>query len=598
MKFASHNRMTSKNTGSTSFSQAALFFVALFALSCSHTGATETSDVSIGEFEVDWTPPPQSVVDAVMPPMEHTTDLPTPEPPKVTESRFDVHVNEAPGAAFFLSLVENTPYSVVLHPEIGGEISLALKDATLNEVLSTVQDVYGYEIERNGNRIYVMPAGLRTQVFELNYLNLDRRGQSQTWVSSGQITDKVSGGESGGSETSGKSSFSSGSSIATINGSDIWKELVQSVRSIIGTGEGRSVVTNPNAGMVVVRGMPWELREVGSYLDMMEKSLNRQVIIEARILEVTLSDKYQAGVNWSQLIDKDGFETTISQTGGGTTFDGGTSSNAGNTGNLHPSATSEAAAAILDTVSATSFGGVFGVAIQASHFTALIELLKNQGEVRTLSNPRISTMNNQKAIIKVGQDEFFVTDVSTTTVTGGAGSTSSPNITLTPFFSGIALDVTPQISGDDRVVLHIHPSVSLVTDQTKTVKLNGETQELPLALSTIRESDSIVRARSGQVVVIGGLMQDGSSELDSKTPLLGDIPFLGKLFQHERDINRKSELVILLRPIVVGADTWGDYTDSVTDSIDSISLKSRSKGSASSFRTSAPYATPASIEGR
>ncbi len=446
-----------------------------------------------------------------------------------------------------------------------------------------------------------MPAGLRTQIFELNYLNLNRRGQSQTWVSSGQIADKVAGGSSGtrssnnisGSNRSPK--FNSGSSIATSNSSDIWGELVQSVASIIGHGEGRSVVTNPNAGLLVVRAMPWELRDVGKYLRKTEESLHRQVILEARILEVTLSDAYQAGINWSQLLDKDGFETTISQTGGGTVFDSGVSDNAGNSGNLHPSASNSAAAAILDTVAASSFGGVFGVAIQASHFTALIELLKNQGEVRTLSNPRISTLNNQKAIIKVGQDEFFVTEVSTTTVTGGAGSTSSPNITLTPFFSGIALDVTPQISRNNTVILHIHPSVSLVTDQTKTVTLNGEEQTLPLALSTIRESDSIVRARSGQVIVIGGLMQDLSSELDSKTPILGDIPFLGKLFQHERDVSRKSELVILLRPIVVGADTWEDYTESVTRSIDSLSPDSERRSSAADFGLSAPYSSPAGI---
>lgn len=263
---------------------------------------------------------------------------------------------------------------------------------------------------------------------------------------------------------------------------------------------------------------------------------------------------------------------------------------------MHPSASSDAAAAILDTVSASAFGGIFGIAVQASHFTALIELLKRQGDVRTLSNPRISTVNNQKAIIKVGQDEFFVTEVSTTTVTGGAGSTSSPNITLTPFFSGIALDVTPQISRDNQIILHIHPSVSQVNDQEKRVTLNGSVQVLPLALSTIRESDSIVRAQSGQVVVIGGLMQDRKSELDARTPILGDIPLLGKLFQQEKDDTTKSELVILLRPIVVGADTWGEYTRSVSDSIDNLSLDSDSRSTASGFESSDPYSVPAEIE--
>ncbi len=570
-------------------------------LACSHLEGAELPPVAAGE-DAEVRPLPATVTAAILPPVDQSSDVPVEVPTTATESRFDVHVNEAPGAAFFLSLVKNTPYSVVLHPGIGGEITLALNNATLGEVLKTVQDVYGYEVRRKGSQIYVMPAGMRTKVFELNYLNLERRGRSQTWVSSGQITDKLSGNSSSGdssqgdSDSGGTQKLHSGSSIATSNSSDIWSELVQSVASIIGNGEGRSVVTNPNAGLIVVRAMPWELREVGEYLAKIEESLNRQVILEARILEVTLSDAYQAGINWSQLIDKDGFETTISQTGGGTTFDTGLSDNAGNTGNLHPSAGSAEAAAILDTVAASSFGGIFGVAIQASHFTALIELLKNQGEVRTLSNPRISTVNNQKAIIKVGQDEFFVTEVSTTTVTGGAGSTSSPNITLTPFFSGIALDVTPQVSRDDSIILHIHPSVSQVSDQTKSVTLNDEEQKLPLALSTIRESDSIVRARSGQVVVIGGLMQDRSSELDSKTPILGSIPLLGKLFQHEQDVSRKSELVILLRPIVVGADTWAGYAETVTRSIDSLSPSSEGRSSAASFGKSTPYSLPADIK--
>ncbi len=577
---------------------AAMALALLATLSCHGATSGKLPPVAAGEQVEVRPPPPATVTEAILPPIDRTAEVPKSAPPVEEESRFDVQVKEAPGAAFFLSLVEDTPYSVVLHPEISGEITLSLSDATLSDVLDTVRDVYGYDIQRDGDRIYVMPPGLRTEVFELNYLNLERKGQSQTWISSGQISDKVSdSGSDSGSADSGESvTFTAGSSIATANDSDVWSELVRSVASIISNGDGRSVVTNPNAGLLVVRAMPWELRDVERYLKQIEDSLNRQVILEARILEVTLSDGYQAGINWSQLVDKDGVETTFSQVGGGTVFDTGVSENAGNTGNLHPDTAPDLAAGILDTVDASAFGGVFSIAVQASHFTALIELLKSQGEVRTLSNPRISTVNNQKAIIKVGQDEFFVTEVSTTTVTGGSGTTTSPNITLTPFFSGIALDVTPQISRDNTVILHIHPSVSQVTDQQKTIRINSDEQELPLALSTIRESDSIVRARSGQVVVIGGLMQDNSSELDARTPILGDIPLLGKLFQHEQDVSRKSELVILLRPIVVGSQTWGDYTEAITQSVDSISRDDNERSSASSFIKRSPHPTPAQIE--
>ncbi|MCH7867432.1 MAG: pilus (MSHA type) biogenesis protein MshL [Myxococcales bacterium] len=602
MNFGSGSARWTSGIAGVALGRLGTALLATLMLSCQTMSASDAPSVDAGEQTEAPPAPPATVAAAILPPVNHNTHSLVDVLTTDTESRFDIHVNGAPGASFFLSLVENTSYSVVLHPDITGEITLSLSDATLTEVLAAVRNVYGYDIQRDGQRIYVMPAGLRTEIFELNYLNLERRGQSQTWVSSGQISDKIEGGNSdfgSGGGTSGSNAsprFNSGSSISTSNGSNIWRELIQSVSSIIGNGEGRSVVTNPNAGLIVVRAMPRELRDVGNYLSRVEESLNRQVIIEARILEVTLSDAYQAGINWSQLVDKDGFETTISQTGGGTTFDTGVSDNAGNTGNLHPSAATLAAAGILDTVAASSFGGIFSVAIQASHFTALIELLENQGEVRTLSNPRISTMNNQKAIIKVGQDEFFVTDVSTTTVTGGAGSTSSPNITLTPFFSGIALDVTPQISRDNTVVLHIHPSVSQVTDQTKTITLNDEVQVLPLALSTIRESDSIVRAHSGQVVVIGGLMQDLRSERDSKVPFLGNIPILGRLFKQEKNISRKSELVILLRPIVVGAETWGDYAGSITRSIDSLSRDPSNRSGTVGFDPRPPYSSPAEFK--
>jgi MSHA biogenesis protein MshL len=171
-----------------------------------------------------------------------------------------------------------------------------------------------------------------------------------------------------------------------------------------------------------------------------------------------------------------------------------------------------------------------------------------------LSSPRVATLNNQKAVIKAGTDEFFVTDVSSNTVTGTAATTSR-DVTLTPFFSGIALDVTPQISANGEVILHIHPTVSEVTDQTKALTVSGETDELPLAFSEIRESDSVVRARSGQIIAIGGLMRNASRQLDQSVPWLGRVPGLKRVFGSSREVETKTELVILLRPIVVDDDS-------------------------------------------
>jgi len=201
------------------------------------------------------------------------------------------------------------------------------------------------------------------------------------------------------------------------------------------------------------------------------------------------------------------------------------------------------------------------MAFDIGDFNSFIELLEVQGETRVLSSPRVSTLNNQKAVIKAGSDEFFVTDISSDTVTGTASATSR-DITLTPFFSGIALDVTPQISADGTIILHIHPTVSEVTDQQKVVTISGETDTLPLAFSEIRESDSIVRAKSGQIIVIGGLMRRTSRTDVFGMPVLRHIPGIGKLFQSTREIETKTELVILLRPVVVDDNSvWTQMTD-------------------------------------
>ena len=203
----------------------------------------------------------------------------------------------------------------------------------------------------------------------------------------------------------------------------------------------------------------------------------------------------------------------------------------------------------------SAIGGTTSIGFENSDFSGVIDLLKTQGNVQVLSSPRITATNNQKAVIKVGEDEYFVTDVSSTTTTG-TSTTVTPEVDLTPFFSGIALDVTPQINQDGEVILHVHPSVTLTDEQVKTIRISDEDIVLPLAQSSVRESDTIIRARSGEIVVIGGLIETRKIDLESKTPLLGDIPFLGEAFKSKSQTTRKSELVIMLKPTVIGQETW------------------------------------------
>jgi MSHA biogenesis protein MshL len=484
--------------------------------------------------------PPSEVSEALLPPVQ--VQLPGIKPGAQIEQRFDVKVRHARARDFFLSLVDNTPYNMIVHHDVSGYISLDLKNVTVPEVLDVVRSVNGYDYKIKGANIQVFPNTMHTRIYQVNYLAMQRTGQSVITSKTGQITMSDSAGNGNQSNGNGTSSSNS-SSISTKTDADFWKELKSSLETLIGTDNGRRVIVNQQTGIVMVRAMPSELSVVEEYLDNSQAIAQRQVILEARILEVILADGFQSGINWASLQD----DSITALTGGGSIFNGsGYSSLSGSNGLLN---INNAGTAINN--SADAFGGVFSFALSTPDFSAFIELLKNQGDVQVLSSPRVSTVNNQKAVIKVGSDEFYVTSLDTDTTTTAGTGTTNLSVELDPFFSGVALDVTPQISADGNIVLHIHPAVSEVSEQTKTVATTLGTLTLPLAASNIRESDTIIRAANGQVVVIGGLMQNASQDETSSVPLLGDIPLLGALFRHTKKSTRKSELVILLKPTVV-----------------------------------------------
>ncbi len=493
-------------------------------------------------------PPPAVLPDEVQRELASNSLLAGFTPAKRAERRFDVSAHDVDAKVFFPSLVQGTPLSVAVHPDVSGTISLSLKGVTLNEALQVVEDIYGYEVSRESRILRIYPAGMRTETFSLNYLYMERQGLSLTSVNSGRISDNNdSSSGSNNSNSSGNSNNSSNSSnsgsnsnsesseqtngtfIRSTTKSDFWGELKETLVSIVGdSGGGRQVVVTPQAGLVTIRAYPNEIRQVRNFIKTAESHLQRQVILEAKVLEVTLSDGYQQGIHWESVLGHAG-STDI-------TF--GTSPSTG----------------LSDKITSV-LGGVTSLQLKGSDFSTMISLLDTQGDVDVLSSPRVTASNNQKAVIKVGTDEYFVTDVSSTTVAGTTPVTT-PEVELTPFFSGIALDVTPQIDAEGNVLLHIHPSVIDIKEQTKTIKISDSTLELPLAQSEIRESDTVIKAASGDVVVIGGLMKSENVELVSKVPLLGDIPYLGEAFTNRANSTVKTELVILLKPVVVGADTW------------------------------------------
>lgn len=519
---------------------------------------------------------PPEVSAALMPPLNiEFTGIPQ----APIERRFDITVDRVNARTFFMSLAKDTPYNMIAHPEIKGKISLSMKNVTINEVMETVRNVYGYEFNRNKTGYEVLPAKLRSKIFTIDYLNVKRSGLSNVRVSSGQVQtsqknrsgSRKNRGKSGeNNNSSGKNSVVSGSQVSTRSESSFWTELTAALQAIIGSEEGRNVIVNAQSGIVVIRAMPAELRAVSTYLKKTQSIIERQVILEAKILEVELSDGFQSGINWSALgKGNNGDRVIAGQFGGSSIFTTGVSNLQGQSDALNP-----ANPGGLRSDIASAFGGMFAMSLDIGNFTGFLEFLETQGDVHVLSSPRVSTVNNQKAVIKVGTDEFFVTDVDTNNNTslGGTGANQSVNVELTPFFSGVALDVIPQISEDNMVTLHIHPSVSEVTERVKQISLSSTSQlSVPLALSMIRESDSIVRARSGQVVVIGGLMQNQTKDKISSVPLLGDLPLIGGLFRHTQKITRKSELVILLRPIVVNNDdVWANEVQKTTEYFDKL----------------------------
>ena len=524
---------------------------------------TEAAAVVIPDAES----PPDEILDQLVPGSSNA--VPGMEQDLKFENAFDISVSKAPARLFFMSLVKETNINMVVHPSVEGEISLDLKNVTVAEVMQLTREVYGYEFKQNDTGYIVLPARIQSKIFPVNYLNVSRAGESLMTVSSGQIEGSNNQGSNDSDNSSANSSLNS-SSISTSSVADFWAELRATLVSIVGDGQGRSVVVDRHAGLVIVRAMPGELRDVEDYLNNAQDNLQRQVILEAKVIEVDLNDGFQSGIDWAAISSSRDLAI----------------GNSGVVRGVGSVLADEAGAPLLDAAGNVvlssnldlgniPYANLFAVGSSSSTFASLITLLSTQGNVHVLSSPRVSTVNNQKAVIKVGTDEFFVTEVSSDSTSTASGTTTTPELTLTPFFSGIALDVTPQISKEGDVILHIHPSISEVDDQTKVITLGGESFELPLALSTVRESDSVVKAQNGQVVVIGGLMKNISSDEVSGVPGVSDVPLVGEAFKQKRKVNRRSELVILLRPIVVDKNrVWSNYIQQSVDRVKQLNASS------------------------
>lgn len=590
---------------------------------------------------------PPAVSQSLLPPLR----APVPSAPTSNEPRFDLAVTDAPIGEVLQAIADDTRYSILLSPKMqapapvatpGGAgaqpatapprergITMRLKNVTLFEAVEALRETYGYEYNVQGTRIYVQPPELQTRFYQVNYTLGQRRGVSDLQVVSGAAasgangsgssnSNSSSGGSSGGNSNSGGAASygsSQASALSTMAKSDLWAEIEDSVRTVLGCqiprlqatvtrsaagqgnssgsssgradvtylgdanpGErlrgvdgcvdGRAVNVNQMSGTVLVRGMPSELRTIERLLRTMQLNVERQVIIEAKVIDVQLNRDSQRGINWAAF--------NRSRVRGGVGIDPSSILSQNVTRNSDGTFTRLDGTVISGTTMAdlfgttllgggarSAFGAGLGLVLRTSDFGALINFLETQGDVHVLSSPRIATLNNQKAVIKVGVEEPFVTAITpgSTSLATSAAVSVPPTITYQPFFSGISLDVTPQIDDADRVTLHAHAMVNSITEKEKISSTQPGSTPVPLAVSSVNETDSVVKTGDGMMVVIGGLMTETNNTNRSSVPLLGEVPVAGTLFRKDEQSSGKRELVILLRATVVKND--GDWSEDI-----------------------------------
>jgi MSHA biogenesis protein MshL len=542
---------------------------------------------------------------AMLPPLQ--LEIPAAPPP---EPRFDMAVSNASVTQVLTALVTGTRYSMLFSPDVSGTVSLNLKNTTVREVLETLRELYGYDFTIQGQRISVLPNTVQSRIFRINYLAGERSGRSVTRVpapsagptTQGQGARTAGQGAAGGSDCEGSSGGAADSAcVSTRSKYDFWGALTEALEKLV--TDKNNLIVNPLSGVIVVKGTPLELRKVDDYLKATQLSVERQVMLEAKIIEVELGDDFNSGINWASFNKKGdprwsvNGNTDVFRRGGGVTSTasqtmnlqdslGSTANSAagaftsGNSRQSDTSVTSNVttnydSAAAVSGLAMTGVGGLLksfpvqgalGLAFQSANFSSLISFLQTQGTVYVLSSPRIATLNNQKAVLKVGSEDRFVVEIQppTSTSTGANNGTTSnpPTVITSPFFSGIALDVTPQIDDQGNITLHMRPSVTSVTERAKTIDFGASGQfTIPYASSKVKESDSIVRVRDGMIVAIGGLMSESQSGSVDKVPELGDIPLFGHLFKQTGRSMRKRELVILLKPTLIQDDAdWQQMT--------------------------------------
>lgn len=461
-----------------------------------------------------------------------------PSPPlqPLAVTQLEVQEPQGPEQAFSLSfaepipirdllllLVRDTGISVVPDPNVDGTFIGELKNVTLKQALDLILGPLNLDYTLQDNVIRVFARQLETRIFTINYVATRRSGSRSLGATTGATGAGVggfagAGGIGGGTIGGGVGGFAGGqfgqttggggssASVTGTDSNDLFQEITQGLATVM-SPDGKFNLDR-KAGLLQVTDYPDRLDRVSVYLEAVEARVLRQVQIVAQVVEVELRESMSTGIDWSAVFRNAGDSVTVTQ-------------------NLTP----------------TDAGGAFTIGMAIRNIKGLIDAFATQGRVNVLSSPRVMAMNNEPAVMRVGtQDVFFTT---TSQVDATTGRVLQTTVTPQSITEGVVLSVTPQISGEGIINLSINPSVTERTGQA-TSRL-GDT----VPIISVRETDTLVRVREGETIVIAGLMQERLSKEEGKIPGLGDVPVIGGLFKRNDKAKRKTDLVILLTPSVM-----------------------------------------------
>ena len=476
-------------------------------------------------------------------------ELPEPAAPEEQE-KYTVVVNEVPVNELLFALARDANLNVDVDPRVTGIVTLNAVEQTLPQLLDRIARQVDIRYELADDNLYITPDEPFFRTYKVNYVNMSRDAAIEV-----RLDTQISSGGGGGEGVSGSAEGGSSSSteVASVSNNRFWASLVANVQAILadggstgaaaGGGEGQlpvtsNVIPHAEAGLLTVRATDHQHRLVQELIDNTLLNAHRQVLIQATIVEVTLSRDYQAGIDWTFLSKDDKAGFNISSLG------------------------TTAGSGIVPLGTLTSFVlSYVDPNTDRDRINVTLRLMEEFGDVNVLSSPQIMALNNQTAVLKVVDNEvYFSINVETTTGTNVTDRSVETEIHTVPV--GIVLSVTPQINENDSVILQVRPTISRVREfvEDPNPELDAQTPNLVPVIQT-REMESILRMNNGQVAVLGGLMQDESRATDTAVPGLSRVPLLGEAFRTRGRDHQKTELVVFLRPIVVrNPSLEGDLT--------------------------------------